>query len=73
MNDYRMMPWPEPSEIGICYGCGEPILAGEEYAVFESGRKIHIDVDCKAAYVDRMLGIAGDRVTKAESIVRRSA
>lgn len=73
MNDYRMTPRPEPSEIGICCGCGEPILAGEEYAVFESGKKIHIDVDCKAAFVDRMLGIAGGLVAKAESIVRRSA
>lgn len=53
----HMSPPPEPREVGICAGCGDEILADEDWLTFESGKRIHDHDDCKVAFVDRMLGL----------------
>ncbi len=55
--EWRTEPPREPEERGVCSGCGEAIVEGEEWLVFESGRKVHADADCKLRLVDRMLGL----------------
>ncbi len=57
LGDWRSEPRREPGEIGVCSGCGEAILAGEEWLMFESGKRIHAQADCKLRFVDRMLGL----------------
>lgn len=57
LGDWRLEPRREPVETGVCSGCGEAIVDGEEWLAFESGRKVHADADCKLRFVDRMLGI----------------
>jgi hypothetical protein len=50
LRDYKLEPPDDYSEIGKCIGCGDPILAGEKYIVFESGRRIHDHEDCAYQY-----------------------
>lgn len=57
VRERRLEPPPEPVGVGVCWGCREAILDGEEYYVFENGRRIHAGADCKTGYVDRLLGL----------------
>lgn len=57
LPEWRLEPGREPVEIGVCCGCGEAILNGEAWLVFESGKRIHAHEDCKLRFVDRMLGL----------------
>lgn len=57
LGDWRLEPPPEPTAAGRCSGCGDAILAGEEYLVFEHGGRLHAHPDCKVHFVDRMLGL----------------
>ncbi len=57
LGDRRLEPPREPREAGVCCGCGEAVLADEEWLVFESGKMIHAHPDCKVRLVDRMLGL----------------
>lgn len=59
LRDYRLEPPDEPEVAGICCGCGDAILQNEDFAIFEDGRMIHDDEDCKVAFVDRLLGMKG--------------
>lgn len=58
LREYKLEPPDDYSEIGKCCGCGDVILANEDYAIFENGKRIHNHPDCKVHFVDHMLGVA---------------
>lgn len=57
--DFRLEPPAGPRQIGVCAGCGDPVMEGEDYCGFECGWLIHDNNDCKVGVVEKILGRMG--------------
>ena len=66
--DRSPSPPPEPPEIGVCVGCGDPVLADEEHWDM-GGKLLHYDQQCYIGWVNRMLGVADARMRKTEELI----